>query len=149
MLASKYCPDCGEERPAKEFHKNKRNKGGLASYCRMHTRQRYEQHYAHNAPARRTYQKRRREEQAEHTRRLQRLSKIKSKYGLDRDAYATLVAAADGRCAICGREKKLQIDHCHTTGKVRGLICWSCNIALGKMEDSVERLQAAIRYLQK
>lgn len=44
---------------------------------------------------------------------------------------------------------KLHVDHCHQTGKIRGLLCQKCNMALGLLNDSVEILETAIRYLKK
>ena len=58
----------------------------------------------------------------------------------------------EGRCAICGEEpstkRGLAIDHCHITGKVRGLLCHGCNIGIGSMKDSAVLLLKAIRYLE-
>lgn len=58
-----------------------------------------------------------------------------------------------GRCAICETEitayKTANVDHCHTTGKVRGLLCFLCNSGLGKFKDDKGRLQKAIEYLDK
>jgi len=62
-------------------------------------------------------------------------------------------------CAICfqpekhlgkdGRVRLLNVDHCHDTGKVRGLLCAACNLGLGNMEDNEQRLFNAIQYLRK
>lgn len=58
-----------------------------------------------------------------------------------------------GVCAICSKEdaagKRLAVDHCHETGKVRGLLCLKCNTVLGKMNDEVNLLKKAIAYLEK
>ena len=59
-------------------------------------------------------------------------------------------AAQDGRCAICGAVSgRLFVDHCHTTGNVRGLLCVACNNALGQFRDSVSALRRAIDYLEQ
>lgn len=57
----------------------------------------------------------------------------------------------NGRGANAGKMKiaKLCVDHCHASGKVRGLLCHDCNTAIGKMKDDVQRLQKAIDYLNK
>jgi hypothetical protein len=59
--------------------------------------------------------------------------------------------AQRGRCAICRRTSKreLHIDHCHKTGKVRGLLCSACNPALGAFKDDPKLLMAAVRYLKE
>ena len=69
----------------------------------------------------------------------------KRMYGIDADEQARLIA--DG-CGICG-EVAAHIDHCHSTGKVRGGLCRSCNLGLGHFKDAPERLIAAVRYLIK
>lgn len=53
-----------------------------------------------------------------------------------------------GRCATCGSESNLVIDHDHATGKVRGLLCNDCNLALGKIKDSIETLENMVAYLK-
>jgi hypothetical protein len=61
------------------------------------------------------------------------------------------VARQNGRCALCGgppTERGLVIDHCHRSGKVRALLCSSCNKGLGFFRDDPERLTAAITYLE-
>jgi hypothetical protein len=62
----------------------------------------------------------------------------------------------EGKCAICKSTKfgragisYFSVDHCHKTGKVRGLLCSYCNTALGQMDDSIDRLKSAIEYLTK
>jgi hypothetical protein len=63
-----------------------------------------------------------------------------------------MLAAQHGVCAICRRTcrtgRSLVVDHDHATNVVRGLLCNGCNLVLGYMNDDVELLQAAIRYLQ-
>lgn len=71
-------------------------------------------------------------------------------YGLSAEAFSALVAAQGGACAICGSvpTKSLCVDHCHTTGQVRGLLCFQCNAAIGLLKDSAEALRAAAVYLE-
>lgn len=74
-------------------------------------------------------------------------------------AYAQLLVAQENKCLICGTEevstgksgkpKRLAADHCHETGKVRGLLCQRCNVAIGLMDDDPARLVAAAAYLEQ
>jgi len=77
---------------------------------------------------------------------------IYSKYNLTIDGYNQLLIEQNGCCKICGRhqtklKKKLVVDHCHRTGKVRGLLCYNCNLGIGLLFDNQTILQSAINYL--
>lgn len=76
-------------------------------------------------------------------------SKIKRKYGVTKEDFQRMLAEQNGVCAICREtsDKSLHIDHNHTTGKVRGLLCNGCNLAIGIMKDSPARLISAAQYL--
>jgi hypothetical protein len=82
-----------------------------------------------------------------------KLRYMRARYGLTIEEYDAIVAAQDGLCRICrktpnGRWKRLAVDHDHSTGRVRGLLCHACNAGLGHFRDSVESLRAAISYLE-
>lgn len=71
---------------------------------------------------------------------------------LSLDDYDAMLMAQDGRCAICAdpvtsEGRALAVDHCHASGRVRGLLCDPCNLGLGKFRDDPARLRAAIAYL--
>ena len=70
---------------------------------------------------------------------------------IDMETYNKMFEACQGKCEICGRlptNHTLNVDHCHKTGKIRGLLCCSCNQGLGYFFDSPENLVAAAKYLQ-
>jgi hypothetical protein len=76
----------------------------------------------------------------------------RKKYGITLEQYNAMFANQNGCCLICNKhqkvlEKGLAVDHCHTTGKVRGLLCSNCNLMLGLAKDKTEILSNAIRYL--
>lgn len=81
------------------------------------------------------------------------------KYGITLDGYAQLYSDQHGVCAICKRNapsygsskkrKALHVDHCHASGKVRGLLCGNCNLALGHLKDDVLRAKALVEYLER
>lgn len=77
-----------------------------------------------------------------------RMNNLK-KYGLSVIEYERLVAAQEGKCAICHRVRKLHVDHNHVTRQIRGLLCFPCNVTLGYMSESPERLEVAANYLRR
>ncbi len=80
---------------------------------------------------------------------------LKSQYGITLEQYNELLKQQNHKCAICKTDEVdvykglLYVDHCHSTNKIRGLLCHHCNTALGKFYDSEERLLNAIEYLRK
>lgn len=80
-----------------------------------------------------------------------RTAYLKNAYGITEQEYRKLLRRQHGVCAICGAKPKnqtLAVDHDHETGKVRGLLCRSCNVALGCLKDDIRLLSAAIVYLE-
>ena len=72
-----------------------------------------------------------------------------SKYGLTKEDYVFMMEKQNNRCAICGEEPERPIiDHCHQTGKIRGVLCNRCNSILGFAEDRISVLEKAIQYLK-
>lgn len=72
---------------------------------------------------------------------------LRKKYGLSLEDWEALQAKQGGRCAICSATEDLVVDHCHTSGKVRGALCRRCNLGIGYFLDDPQRLNAAARYL--
>ena len=74
------------------------------------------------------------------------------KYNLSQEAYDVLFESQKGLCKICGKlgnnGRRLAIDHCHSTKRVRGLLCTNCNIGLGNFQDNKEFLLKAVEYLK-
>ena len=78
-----------------------------------------------------------------------RNSRLKGKYGISLDQYENMEKSQNKKCLICEEETKrnLAVDHCHETGKVRGLLCMNCNTGLGHFKDNKELLERALKYL--
>lgn len=88
--------------------------------------------------------------------RVQRLEDVRRRYGIAPEQVQELLAAQGGACAICRRplvwpfsRKRTHIDHCHRTGKVRGVLCSSCNRAIGWLGDTAEGVRRAVVYLER
>lgn len=77
------------------------------------------------------------------------------KYGITEAERDAMVSEQDHKCAICllplstTNTQLVAVDHCHSTKKVRGILCRPCNVSLGLMKEDTDRLQRAIQYLQK
>lgn len=88
-------------------------------------------------------------------------ARLSKEYGITLADYDRMCKEQEGRCAICGTDdtsaptrhptapKRFRVDHNHTTGEVRGLLCNSCNLGLGSFKDNVSHLAAAITYIRK
>src|SRR3954469_10844012 len=76
------------------------------------------------------------------------------KFGITEAQYAGMLEKQDNKCAICRLDrsqfnKNFCVDHCHATGKIRGLLCTACNVGLSRFRDRVDLLQNAIEYLSE
>lgn len=88
-----------------------------------------------------------------------RNNNLKRYYGISKEEYNDLSTKQNNCCAICNKQetaiyastkktKLLSVDHCHKTGKIRGLLCSNCNHGIGKFKDDANLLLAALKYLQ-
>lgn len=86
------------------------------------------------------------------TRAKQREANVKATYKITSAEYKALIDTSNGKCALCGGVNAdgnaLAVDHCHASGRVRGMLCVHCNLGLGHFKDSVATLEKAIAYLK-
>jgi len=77
----------------------------------------------------------------------------KVKYGITAEQFKLLANKQDGLCAICKKQEKLgtalSVDHCHESGRIRGLLCRQCNVGIGNLGHDIELLEKAIKYLMR
>lgn len=137
----KKCNRCGVAKSLDDFHKNKSSKDGHGTRCKPCSAAYNKEWQARNPEKARESWKKSFAKTYDPVR-----NKVR-KYGLTVEEFNDMVLGQESRCAICNEERELHIDHCHSSGKVRGLLCLQCNTALGNMNDSVETLQRAIEYL--
>lgn len=88
-------------------------------------------------------------------RRCNVMARWHSRYGVSQIEYMAMLKRQEGRCAICrsdnparSRAKNFSVDHCHKTGRIRGLLCYRCNPALGFFKDNEKIIQGALDYLR-
>lgn len=79
---------------------------------------------------------------------------LRTNYGIDTEQYNQMLIEQNHRCKICNRHKSefkhaLAVDHCHVTGKVRGILCPNCNTGVGKFKDDSSLLAKAYLYIQE
>jgi hypothetical protein len=87
------------------------------------------------------HKKRTKEERAE--------KHIYQTYGLTKEEHEALMAEQDYCCAVCGKKKKLCVDHDHETDEIRGMLCRNCNAAIGLLGDTIEDVEKAVNYLRR
>lgn len=78
---------------------------------------------------------------------------LAKRFGMSVGDFDAMLASQGGGCAICGADKpggngqNFHVDHCHATGRVRGILCYGCNVSLGRFGDDVAGLRRALDYL--
>jgi hypothetical protein len=148
----KVCATCKEDKVLEDFVQQINKKDKRGSECLECCRKRRENYYLIN-PEKDAEQKRLGKSGTVKER--ARWNKMERVYGITKEQYEAQFAAQGGKCAICRRvnrhktKKYLSIDHNHETGEIRGLLCHSCNVAIGLFTESPEVLKAAVRYLMK
>ena len=145
----KKCGKCGLLKESAEFSKKKSSKDGLNHCCKPCDRERNKEWSLKNSEKKKATRKKYKWKGKTP---YCRDKMLRSTYGITSEDYVRQLELQNGCCAICGKHhtkenKALAVDHCHTTGKVRGLLCWRCNSSIGRFEDNVSILSAAIEYL--
>ena len=132
----KKCCYCKLLKPLRAFGKAKATRDGLQTACKV---------------CMLAYK--RRVNKIEKGKATNRKRELNSKYGITPQEYNEKLKQQNGGCAICGginkNSRRLAVDHCHKTGKNRGLLCNNCNSVLGWAGDSIGVLASAIQYLNK
>lgn len=129
-METKVCNTCNEGLPLESYAKCSQNKDGRQWRCRL-------------------CWKKKRSVSKESIREYQ----LQHKFGITSSDYTVMLEEQSGVCKICKQPepvkgRSLAVDHCHTTGKVRGLLCGLCNGGLGKFRDNTQLLKEAINYLE-
>ena len=132
---TKTCTRCSTERNIKEFDKHKYGRRNTCKYCRQ----------AVNRAAYQTKKNSPELKASNHAR------QIKVQYGISIEQYNEMLKRQNGVCKICKSEnnRRLCVDHCHKTGRIRGLLCDNCNKAMGILGDDPVRLRLCAKYLEE
>jgi Recombination endonuclease VII len=145
---TKHCPKCDTTKPRELFHRSASRGDGLRGWCKTCTVTSTAAYDANNANKVRVYRAAYKAKNVAAT----RAEAYMRTYGLSPEQFEDMGCAQDWRCAICSVPFESfrpapHVDHCHSTGVVRGLLCPRCNSMLGQAQDSTEILGKAISYL--
>ena len=127
---SRWCPACDSLKPLEEFPRNRSHRGGHGGYCKP----------CHNQKGRETYIRLYGSTREYHLRR---------RYGIGAADVEAMIQAQGGLCAACRTDKPVHVDHDHGSGRVRGVLCFLCNQALGNVRDDITRLRGLVSYLHR
>ena len=144
-ITHKNCRICQQRKPVDEFHKLKK---WYASYCKVCQSEFYKLWRSENKES---IKKKSADKFKKMPEEIRFNNHIKQRYGITSDEYLEMLEQQNGVCKIChepSQRKRLSVDHCHDTGKVRGLLCERCNSVLGRVKDSVLILENAANYLK-
>lgn len=140
------CISCKIDKSSEMFSRNKSRKSGYTNTCKECRSVYIKKHYVDN----KEYYK-----DKANSRRLSKPEdildgKLKYSFNISLEQFKYLLKLQNNVCAICkqpSKDKRIAVDHCHVTGKVRGLLCNNCNLALGCFKDNINFLASAINYL--
>jgi len=147
-MKTKVCSKCKKKKSETKFYKNTQTPSGLCSWCKSCTKE-YKK-----TPKRREYQhKYFRKYYAEHKEQYKNYTN-KNRYGFTTEERESLIASKDNKCECCGakeidEKRGLFIDHNHQTGKVRGVLCNTCNGAAGLLYDDSDLAYSLFKYLER
>jgi hypothetical protein len=132
------CKRCGVLKPMSDYYKTTDRKSGRKTICK-------------ECIKKDPLTDKRKEQMREYCKEYH----LKTKYNLTKEDYNKKLIEQNHKCDICGVDEKdaargkLLVDHCHTTGVIRGLLCNNCNTGIGFLKDSIPTLSKAITYLDK
>ena len=168
-METKICPKCGESKElnSENFYNSKQTKSGYRTYCKlcvntdnktynelnpkqlinrvMKSRNRCDESKEKHVNSSALWRKNNKE--------TYKNSILKRKYGITFTEFKEMFEIQESKCKICQKElelldKNTHVDHCHFSGKVRGILCSRCNLTLGQIKDSIVILENAIKYLK-
>lgn len=121
----KMCSRCLKMKPYEEFNRFHQGFKGRTAYCKACIKETYTPEVAQR----------------------KRLTRALRKYGPEAEGLIQRIDSGEG-CEVCGSLIRLSIDHCHDSGKIRGILCGPCNSSLGYAKDDAERLRKLATYVE-
>ena len=165
-MENKTCSKCQCSKPVESFGIRDKKTGGINSWCNPCLKSYKSARWQSKKDEMRDYKKKwyelNKEDQKEKCRQRYQSgdkkkhskvvwrNKILRDYKLTEEQYFVMLEDQQDVCKICGKnyQKRLSVDHCHTTGVVRGLLCHKCNAAIGLLNDDPELLKKSAAYIE-
>ena len=154
-MSSKKCTKCGIQKDLSEFYKRPERKSGYHSSCKKCSMKRNEKWRQNNKEKAYSYNKKWKAANETSRKEKDADTRYKKKYGIDTETVCGMLESQGG-CAICGKrlevrsksiESRAVVDHCHDTGRVRGILCNNCNTGIGHLKDDPDIVKSALDYL--
>lgn len=145
----KFCNGCFNVKIHEDFGRNLEKSSGLRDKCKPC---RNAQRVANRKANRQKFLA---YEHTERYKKQQFIYTLKRNYGITLDDFNLMLTTQNNKCRICNQEERhknkkiLSVDHCHESGKVRGLLCHRCNVILGLIKENTNVLENAISYLKE
>lgn len=152
MKLSKACTKCKNIKNIDEFYRKHDGKYGASSHCKICDFYKKKKWQEENGEKVADSNKKWRKNNKKKSYNIQRANGLRSNYKMSIEDYDNMLLQQNNQCAICKINKnklnrKLDVDHCHTSGKVRKLLCRSCNVSLGRLNEDVFTLTNMIEYI--
>jgi hypothetical protein len=132
-MSIRRCSQCREEKTLSEFYKDRNRKYGVGYICKSCTptcRERHKKWRKANPEKFLAY-------------------KLQYHYNITLEDWKKQLEEQDGKCFICDEKENLAVDHCHDTGRFRGILCKKCNSGLGFFKDNEALLVKAVEYIRR
>lgn len=164
---SKQCGVCKITKVLSDFCKHKGHADGLSSECKSckNVKRKTQEYRDKSLEQQRTWRSRpenkdrtkawaKKFRESEHGKNWIVEDGLKRKYGIDLEKYNSMFISQNGCCYICGThqselKKRLHVDHNHSTGEVRALLCHGCNTGLGNLKEDIKVIEKAVSYLKE
>ncbi len=157
---TKACLKCGKEWPISEYHEKRGKPQPQCKECRSeYMRGYYQDNYDRERAKRKAWYEANKlrvceqlKEEYKANPEKYKWQRLKQKYGVTQEQYEGLRKMQRNKCGICRTsfdETEPHLDHCHDTGKVRGLLCANCNTGIGLFKHNAKRMEKAIAYVVK
>ena len=150
---TKICTMCKQDLPITEYYTSKTQKSGYwpsCKTCTLASKKASRERHPTTFEQRKAYVQKYKSRHPDRVKASYRKQSLRKNFGITPEEYDSLLLTQNGVCAACHEppgKKMLAVDHCHTKGHVRGLLCGNCNTAAGLLKEDRSRFESLMEYL--